>query len=86
MSALLEARFWWVPVLRSDPIRSSKRNQNGAPSTAAPTEISRPRTFSGQLVPIASHVAWDADAVHGVHARSSANVPRYVGCFASQLR
>ena len=36
------------PVLRSDPIRSSKRYQNGAPSAAAPTEISRPRTFRGQ--------------------------------------
>ena len=44
----LRARGWGRPVLRSVPMRSSSRYQNGAPSTAAPTEISRPRIFNGQ--------------------------------------
>jgi hypothetical protein len=32
---------------------------------------------------IESHAAWDIDAVHGVHAMYSGNIPRSVGCEAS---
>jgi hypothetical protein len=30
--------------------------------------------------PQTSHAAWDAHAVHGVHAGYSVNIPRSVGC------
>ena len=39
------------PALRRLPIRSSSLYQKGAPSAAAPTEISRPRSFSTSSIP-----------------------------------
>src|SRR5687767_4400597 len=73
-AALVEARPWTSagyqpgsggrPVLRSDPIRSSRRYQNGAPSTAAPTEISSPRILSGQ--PHAPSAGLGADQPSGI--------------------